>query len=314
MTHLKSFIVAAFTLVVGLGLSGTAAQAEWPEKPIKIFVGFGAGGGTDTYARIVASLIHEELDGTPMVVINKPGASGAIALKHVNSQAADGYTVLLAPVGPVVTTELLGKSDVNFREDMVAIGTLGKVPAALAVPFSSPHQTIADLVAHAKANPGSVRWANPSRTGLLGMGFLKVASQLEIDVEDVPFNGGGPTKAAIVANQVDFGLVGIQHLVGFEEKLRGLGVFAPERSGMKDDVPTFAEQGYDVANIVQPFSIFVKSDTPEEIVEKLRTALKAVTEKEGYTLLMSKAGLDNDYGDAAETKSIVDQMFEDLAP
>lgn len=309
--RLKGF-VAATAIVAGISASAGAALAEWPEKPIKMFVGSSAGGGTDTYARVLSGLIHEELDGVPMAVINRPGAGSMIALKEVADQDADGYTVLMQAVGPVVVNELQGKSPVDFRKEMVPIGVLGQVPIVLTVPYDSPYQSLQELVTHATENPGEMRWASAGRDDYLGVGFSKIAERMGLDVQDVPFKGGGPAKAAVVAEQVDFSVLGEQHLVGFESKLRGLGVFSPERSALLPEIPTFAEQGYEVANLTNVFAVYVKAGTPDDIVQRLRDAVATTVQKEEYKALLAKAGLTDTYLNAEESAALLDQMFEDL--
>lgn len=312
LNGLRNVAAAAALAAAGISASAGAALADWPEKPIKMFVGSSAGGGTDTYARILSGLIHEELDGVPMAVINRPGAGSMIALKEVADQAADGYTVLMQAVGPVVVNELQGKSPVDFRKEMVPIGLLGQVPIVLTVPYDSPHQTLGDLITYAEENPGELRWASAGRDDYLGVGFAKIAERMGLKMQDVPFKGGGPAKAAVVAEQVDFSVLGEQHLVGFETKLRGLGVFSPERSELLPGIPTFAEAGYDVANLTNVFAVYVKAGTPDDIVQKLRDAVAATTQKEEYKALLAKAGMTDTYLNAEESSALLDRMFADL--
>lgn len=315
---LMKMIVRKLSLaVVAVGLMTTAmpesAKAEWPEKPIKVFVGFSAGGGTDTYARILASLIHEELNGMPMVVINKTGAASMIALKYVSEQKADGYTLVMQAVAEVVSKELNGESPVDFRKSMIPLGTLGLVPGILAVPYDSPYKTAKDLFDAAKKAPGKLRWSHAGRGGLHHMAFANVLKQVGVEMSDVPFKGGAKAKAAVVGGQVDAGLMNIQHYRGFESKLRVLGVVDDQRDGDEPELPTLKEQGYDVTPMISPFGVYAPVGTPSEAVEKLRTAIKAVTEKKGYKRLIKKASLKNTYRDPAATEALVGGMYKSLA-
>ncbi len=309
----RSILSGLILLMHGLAGSVASAQSDWPQKPLKVIVGYSAGGGTDTYARIVASLIHEELDGMPMVVINKPGAASMIALKHVVEQPRDGHTLVMQAVGAAISNELIDNSPAKFRDEFIAIGTLGQVPAVIAVPYDSPLQTLGDMIESAQANPDSLRYAHPGRTDFLTMGFEKTLSRHGIELQDVPFKGGAPAKAATVAGQVDMGLMNIQHLEGFESKLRGLAVLASNRSPIKDDVATMEEQGYDSVNVVSQYALFVRTGTPEEIVERLRNAVAAVVEKKGYKRLIKKAGLNDGYLDAEATQELVNATFASLS-
>lgn len=314
-TRLKKVLTGVLASAALLAFSGSqAAQADWPEKPIKMFVGFAAGGGTDTYARVLASLIHEELDGVPMVVINKTGAASMIALKDVAQQKPDGYTVVMQAVAEVVTKEIGGESPVDFRKDFVSIGTLGVVPGILAVPYDSPFKTAKDLFDHAEANPGKLRWAHAGRGGLHHMAFENVLRQVGAEMTDVPFKGGAKAKAAVLGNQVDAGLMNIQHYSGFETKIRVLGVIDNARDKDEPDLPTLKEQGLDVTPMISPFGVYALAGTPDAVVSKLRAAVKAVTEKEGYKRLIETAGLKDTYLSPEESEKLVDEMYKALAP
>jgi tripartite-type tricarboxylate transporter receptor subunit TctC len=307
---LASTAMAAIA-AVAVALPGSAV-AEWPEKPIKIFVGYAAGGGTDTYARIMASMMHEEID-QPMVVVNKPGASSMIALKFVSEQPADGYTVLMQAVGSAIAKEIGNDSPVAFRKDLRAIGILGVVPAILATPFDSPYKSAEDFIAYAKSNPGKARWSHNGRGSMIHLAAANAFESLGLEVQDVPFKGGAKSKAAVVAGQVDVGLMNIQHYSGFETKLRVLGVFDDARDPDEPDLPTFKELGYDVPSILSPFGVYVRAGTPDDVVAKLQQAVKAVTEKKGYKRLIAKAGLKDKYMDPATAEDLVDAMFVKLA-
>jgi tripartite-type tricarboxylate transporter receptor subunit TctC len=308
----KRFLTAVVAAGTAAFLSPQGAQAEWPEKPIKIVVGFAAGGGTDTYARVLASLIHEELD-TPMVVINKPGAAGMIALEFVANEKPDGYTVTMQSVGETVAKDINGESPVDFRKSFRPLGTLGVVPAILVTPIDGQYKTARDFFEKAKQNAGSLRWAHAGRGGLLHMYGDKAFKGIPVDVKDVPFAGGAPTRAAVVAAQVDVGIVNIQQFTGFDTKLRVLGVFDEERNADFPDLPTFKEQGFDVPSIISPFGIYIRSDAPDDIVVKIQTAVKAVTEKEAYQTLIKKAGLAISYRDEAASQKMVDAMYANLS-
>ena len=308
----RAGFLASGLVALGLWLAPGGAQAEWPDKPIKVFVGFAAGGGTDIYARVLASLIHEELN-TPMVVINKPGAVGMIALKHVADEKSDGYTITMQSVAETVAKEVNGESPVDFRKAFRPLAMLGIVPAILVVPIDSPYKSVRDLVEDAKKNPGKLRWAHAGRGGMLHMMGDKTFKALGVDVKDVPFAGGGPTRAAVVAKQVDAGLMNVQQFTGFDTKLRALAVFDSARQAAFPGIPTMKEQGYDLSAIISPFGVYIRADTPEPITAKLQTAVKAVTGKPGYKSLIKGAGLQDDYRDEKASRAIVDEMYRQLA-
>lgn len=302
-------------LVVALAMAGLVVtvfpkkrDSGWPEKPLNLVVGFAAGGGADAYARILSNLMHDKI-GMPMAVINKTGAAGMIALEYTAGQEPDGYTVLLQVVGAAVAKELLGESPVNFRSDMRPIAILGLVPAILATPIDSPFQDARDFFGFARDHPGQLRWASPGRGGILHVAAEKAFQSINVNIKDVPFRGGSATKAVVVAGQVDVGMMSIQHYKGFETKMRVLGLFADERDARYPAIQTFKEQGLDIPNIISPFGVYVRSETPNDIVLKLQTAVRSITKTEEYKSLVKKAGLNNNYHDERGAREIVDQMY-----
>ena len=287
-------------------------DSGWPEKPVNLVVGFAAGGGADAYARILSKLIHDQI-GMPMAVINKTGAAGMIALKYAAGQESDGYTVLLQVVGAAVAKELIGESPVDFRSDMRPIAILGLVPAILAIPIDSPFDDARDFFSFATEHPGQLRWASPGRGGILHVAAEKAFESMNVDIKDVPFRGGSATKAAVVAAQVDVGMMSIQHYKGYESRMRVLGLFADERDARFPAIQTFKEQGLDIPTVLSPFGVYVRSETPDEIVQKLHNAVKAVTETDEYRILIRKAGLSNNYHGESGARKIVDQLYVTLS-
>lgn len=170
---------AMIAIVFGLTLTAGHVDetlADFPERPVTLVVGFSAGGGTDTYARTLAGLIHESL-GVPMVVVNKPGAAGMIAANFVQEQPADGYTLYMASAGSFLVKHMYdpGNAPVDPLSDMKPIGGLGASIPGLFVPTDSAFESAADLVAHARKNPGALRWSHPGRGSLFqltGVAFL----------------------------------------------------------------------------------------------------------------------------------------------
>ncbi len=306
-------------MVVSLAVAGlvvtvfpTKNDSGWPEKPLNLIVGFAAGGGADTYARILSSLIHDQI-GMPMAVINKTGAAGMIALEYAAGQEPDGHTVLLQVVGAAVAKELRGESPVNFRSDMRPIAILGMVPAILAIPIDSPFDDARDFFGFAREHPGQLRWASPGRGGILHVAAEKAFESMNVDIIDVPFRGGSATKVAVVAAQVDVGMMSIQHYKGYETKIRVLGLFADERDARFPAIPTFKEQGLDIPTIISPFGVYVRSETPDDIVLKLHNAVRSVADTDEYQILIRKAGLSNNYHDETGARRIVDQLYVTLS-
>ena len=310
--RLKVLVVAVAMAALVVTVFPQKNDAEWPRKPVNLIVGFAAGGGADTYARILSNLMRDEI-GMPMAVINKTGAAGMIALNYVAAQKPDGYTVLLQVVGAAVAKEMLGESPINFRNEMRPIAILGLVPAILATPIHSPYQDARDFFAFARDHPGKLRWASPGRGGILHVAAEQAFQSMNVDIKDVPFRGGSATKAAVVAGQVDVGMMSIQHFRGYELKMCVIGLFAHERDIRFPSIQTFSEQGLDIPTVISPFGVYVRSETPNDIVLKLQTAFQSIVETGEYKELIKKAGLTSNYFDERGARNIVDQMYIMLA-
>jgi tripartite-type tricarboxylate transporter receptor subunit TctC len=132
---------------------------------------------------------------------------------------------------------------------------------------------------------------------------------MNVDIKDVPFRGGSATKAAVVAGQVDVGMMSIQHFKGYESKMRVLGLFAHERDARFPSIRTFDEQGLDIPTVISPFGVYVRSETPDDIVLKLQTAVQSIVETGEYKDLIKKAGLTSNYHDERGARNIVDEMY-----
>jgi tripartite-type tricarboxylate transporter receptor subunit TctC len=284
----------------------------WPKKPLTMVVGSTAGGGADTYARILSARMHDEI-GIPVAVFNKTGAASMIALDYVAKQEPDGYTILLQVVGAAVAKEILGDSPVNFRKNMRPIAILGLLPAILAIPIDSPFEDAKSFFDYARNNPGKLRWASPGRGGILHVAAEMAFENIDVEMKDVPFKGGLETKTAVVAGQVDVGMMSLQHYKGFESKMRVLGLFSDERDLRQPEILTFKEQGLDIPTIISPFGVYVRSETSNEIVLKIQNAVRLVTETEDYKRLINKAGLNNNYYNEKEARELVDQMYITLS-
>tara|TARA_R110000787_G_scaffold262422_5_gene367946 strand:- start:7060 stop:8058 length:999 start_codon:yes stop_codon:yes gene_type:complete len=296
-------------------LGGTVAQAEYPDKPVQLMVGFSAGGGVDTYGRTLANLIQEEL-GQPMVVVNKPGAAGMIAAKGTADSEPDGYTLYITNAGSLLAKALMdgAKSKLDPLADLEALGGVGVLVSSMIVPAGSPFKTSAEMVEFAKANPGKLKWSHPGRGSLhmiAGAAFLKVN---DIKAQDIPFKGGSKARNAVVGEQVDFGFTGIQTISGFESKVRALGVTMAERDTVNKDVPTFDEMGLQGIDISGPMIVFGPNGMPDDVKAKLTKAIMAVAKGDKFRDLLEKGGLATASYDGAAAKKKLVKLKADLEP
>lgn len=326
MRHLKTrthqvshrLIIAGLitlALIVTTGVP-TLVKAEYPTRPITLMVGFSAGGSTDMYARAFASFVHQHL-GMPMVVVNKPGATGMNAAKAVYNARPDGYTLLFNSGGGFFIKSTIDgeKAPVVPMRDLKALGGIGQAVTALAVPVDSPFKTAKDLVDYALANPEKqMHWAHPGRGSTKNLEGLLFLKENNIKAKGVPFKGGSKARNAVSSKQVDFSFVAVQLLAGFETKIRALGVTSDDRDLIFKDIPTLGEQGLPALGVNNPMIVWGHKDLPEEVVTKLKTAIQAVATSDEYENMTQKMGISGSYFSADESNAKIDVIDELMTP
>jgi tripartite-type tricarboxylate transporter receptor subunit TctC len=266
------------------------AQDWQPNRPINVIVPYGAGGGVDTYARSVAVGLQDRL-GVPIVIVNKPGSGGLVGAAEAAAAKPDGYTLLVATSGGLLLGSMFKDAPVDPLESFETISQIGNLVFGIAVPKDSSFQTIDDLVAAAKENPGKLRWGHAGRGAAVHVPGQAFLDRNDLTATDVPFKGGAKIRAAIIGAHVDYGILGIQQSFGFENELRMLGVFSSERYGLAPDVPTFDEQGVDTGNIGSPVTAFAPLGTPAEVIATIDAALAEIARAPAFAEAMAPKGL-----------------------
>lgn len=266
-------LCAAMALSCATISSAHADADNFPNKPIKITVPWAPGGATDVIARLIGQRMSEEL-GQPVVVDNKPGAGGNIGTGSFTREKADGYSLLMATSSTNAINPNLYKT-LPFKpvQDFAPITQVATVPNILVVAKDSPFNSVADIVAAAKEQPGSLSYGsagNGSSQHLAGSMFLKAT---EVDITHVPYRGSGPAAADLIAGHLDLMLDtgSMPHVKS--GSLKALAVAAAERQPSLPDVPTFAELGYPDFETAAWYGIVAPAGTPPEVQEKLNTAI-----------------------------------------
>ena len=304
--------VAAAAAMVAATAVGAAAQ--WtPERPINIVVPYGAGGGTDAFARAFAAGAEDVLP-VPVVIVNRPGSSGLIGAAEVMRARPDGETLMITSAGSFLLTTMLQETEINPVEDFRTIAQIGDLTTSLVVPETSEFETAQDFIDYAKANSGELRWGHTGRGSfhyIAGKAFLDAQG---IEAQDVPFQGGGQNRAAVLGEQVDFGFMGVQQLAGFEDQLRVLGLNAPERDPTVETVPTFAEQGLSYAEVSSPILLMAPRGTSDEVVETMENAVREITNTEAFRDIMRQQGNAPAFLPGEEAKARLQRLREAAAP
>jgi tripartite-type tricarboxylate transporter receptor subunit TctC len=245
-----------------------AAQAQYPDRPIRIVVGFTPGGGNDIIARVFGQKLSESL-GQPVIIENKPGAGAILATEYVARSAPDGYTLLVGASGAmVINPAVYEKLNYDTMRDFKPVSELGSFPLILIVNAKSPFKSLADLVAYAKANPDKANYSSSSAAFQLATELFK--QKTGVPMQMIPYKGANDSVTAVISGEVtatiaDAGPVTSQVNGG---NARALAVAAPTRAESLPDVPTMKEAGADVEAVLWS-GIFVPAATPPEIVAKL---------------------------------------------
>ena len=264
-----------------LAVSGALAQA-YPDTPIRLVVGYSAGGAVDIIARTVGQSLATSM-GQPIVVENRPGAGTNIAVKSVISAPPDGYTLMLAANALAANMALYQPAPFDAERDLALIGQVGRVPVVIAANPSVPYNDIAQLIAAARAQPRGIAFASPGNGATPHMAVELFAKAAGIALQHVPYRGGAQAITDTIGGQVP--LVAVNALEALPHvksgKLKVLAALSAARTGIFPDVPTIAESGLPGFDASSWFAIFAPAKTPPEIVAKLNAeVLKALADPE----------------------------------
>ena len=267
-----------FFLLIGVLLSCSVGAQTYPDRPVRLVVGFPPGGSSDTVARVVAQSLSPLL-GQPVVVENKPGAGGIIGSDQVAKAAPDGYTLLLATAGHSTAAAMMQKLPFDAVKDFAWITTVTTYPFAIATAADSQIRSLPDLIAKAKAAPGRITYSSAgigTSHHLLGEWL---SSQAGIEMNHIPFKGGTSPLTEVLAGRVDLMIETMTLVLPHIKsgKLRGLAVTSPEPKDYLPDVPPVAKT---VPGLVFQswLGIAAPAGTPPPIVERLNRELHKVLE------------------------------------
>lgn len=278
-------VVAALALAAGAAaLAPSAAQAQaagYPAKPIRLVIGFAAGGPTDSLLRLVAQDMGTTL-GQTVFVENKPGANSLIASSEVSRAAPDGYTLLGSTLADNVNAILMPERAKRAARDFEPVGLAATVPMIAVTGYESPIQSIADAVARAKAQPGGVTYGSAGNGGSAHLAGALLQTRSGTDMTHVPFKGNAPALSEVMAGRVSFMFyptVGVRDLVQ-QKRVRALGVSTPQRHPDFPDVPTLAEAGFPGFDEYTPgIGLLAPLGTDKAVVAKLNQAMRAAIAK-----------------------------------
>jgi tripartite-type tricarboxylate transporter receptor subunit TctC len=250
------------------------AQAAWPDKPLRVVVPYAAGGFTDILARMLATGMAEKL-GQAVIVDNRPGASTMLGADAVAKSPADGHTLLMATTSTLSTNPLMFRKMPFKVSDFRPVALTGLTPFVLVAHPSVPAQDAAELVAHARKNPGKLNFAmlgSGSSTHLMDEMFRRMAG---VDIPDVPYKGAGPASNDLLAGHIQLNFDAVATAIPRIQggKLKALGISSDTRSPLLPSVPTFKESGLPEMVAYSWYGLLAPAGTPAAVVDRLNAVV-----------------------------------------
>ncbi len=272
MNVLRAF--AALTLIVATSL----ACAAFPEKPIKLIIGFPAGGPLDQHARLLTDKLQAVL-GQPIIVDYKPGAGGSVAADTVAKSPADGYTIMLANTGVlVINGALYSKLPYNTLKDFTPLARTAMQPLALLVNNNLPARTLKEFTDYARKNPGQINYGSAGNGGISHLVPEMFKSATGLFMVHIPYRGSAPAFTDLMGGQVQFMAESIPQAANYHKqgKVRALAVTSRERNPALPDVPTAIESGLTGFEVVGFYGFLAPAGTPKDTVARLSDAFRQV--------------------------------------
>jgi tripartite-type tricarboxylate transporter receptor subunit TctC len=277
---MRRLVIQSLALLAALSVAAiepAAAQSadNYPNRPVKLVVGFAAGGPTDLLARIIGQWLTDRL-GQQFVVENRPGAGSNLATEAVVNAAPDGYTILIIATGNAINTSFYDKLPFDFVRDIAPVAGLARVPSVMAINPQVPAKTVAEFITYAKANPGKINAASGGTGTAVHLAAELFKTMAGVELVHVPYRGLAPALTDLISGQVQlmFGDMpsSIQHVRA--GSVRALAVTTAARSPVMPDLPTVAETvpGYEASAW---FGLGVPKGTPAAIVAKLNREVNA---------------------------------------
>jgi len=289
-TLTQTLCVALTTLISPHVIAQT--NTNYPNKPVKIVVGYAAGGAVDVVARTLGQSLGAQL-GQSFVVENKPGAGTNIAVKSVIAADPDGYTLMLAANALAANMALYQPMPFDAEKELTAVSLVGRVPVVIAANPNAPFSSVAKLIEAAKAKPGQIAFASPGNGSTPHMAIEFFAKAAGIDLQHIPYKGGAPAITDAIGGQLPLVAVNALEVLPHVKsgKLKVLAVLSPTRSAIYPDVPTIAESGFPGFEASVWYGFVAPAATPKAIIAKLHAEIqKALQTKEVKDRMNSVGG------------------------
>jgi tripartite-type tricarboxylate transporter receptor subunit TctC len=301
----RALALAAFAIFGAAGSAQTQTAANWPAKPIRVVVGFAPGGSTDVMSRILSQTLSESL-GQPVIIDNKPGASGNIAASEVVRAAPDGHTFLIAPTSVETANPSLFKSNILPSRDLTPVASVGRTQMYLVAQPQMAAKDVRELVAMAKIKPGTLSYASAGSGTPPHLACELFKQATATSITHIPYRGAAPALQDVLSGQADFVCdpgIAFPHIRTGKVKL--LGIVSTKRSPFFPDVPTVGEQGFAGANLDIWFGLWAPNGTSPEIVARMNRELAKALAQPGVKSRYADLGAEPIAMDTAEFRKLL---------
>lgn len=304
----RHLLISAALLTLG---GPSLAQDAWPSKPVRMVVPFAAGGSTDVVARMVGQRLSS-LWGQPVVIENRAGAGGNVGADAVAKSMGDGYTLLMASGSVTINPALYKKMPFDTKKDLAPITNVAQGPMLVVVKEGSPYKSLKDLIAAAKAQPGSINFASAGVGSQIHLAAENFAEAAGVDLQHVPYRGEALGYTDLAAGQVQM-MVGnfaaASALVG-PNRLRALAVTSKARMAQMPDVPTAHEAGLPGFENVGWFGLFAPAGTPASVIQKVQRDVASVMAETEVKARLYVQGMSPAVNSTVEFTRQLDQELE----
>ena len=272
----------ALALMLGCGFAQAASADDYPQKPVKLVLGFAVGGPTDVIARVIAQELTESL-GQPVIVENRPGGTASVATNAVAAGPADGYTLLFSSVQLLINPILAGgQSEYDPLKSFAPISNVASLPMVVIAAADSPFNSLQDVVAAAKAKPGTISYGSSGHGSAPHLASATLGVLTDTQMMNVPFRGNGPAMTEVMAGRISFmfyPVIGVEAQVA-AKRLKVLAIGTEKPDPRFPGVPTFRDAGFQPLESTAPWvGMLAPAGTPPAVVDKLASAVRQALAK-----------------------------------
>lgn len=301
-------LMTSMTVSLTLLSSSPAVADGYPSEPITLICPYSAGGGGDTASRMIAK-VASDIMGVPVNVENKTGGGATIGINAVAKAKADGYTIGFVSTSPITIRPHMTNPPYDPMKDLSYIGQFVASNQPLVVKSDSPHQSLADLIAYGKANPGKLRWSTSVQRGGPHLAVAAMFNAEEVDATYVPFKGGSKVLAALLGDTIDAAMIAEGSKATLDGQTRILAEGTPNKNPVTPDAPVLTDAGYPIAPAIF-FGLAGPAGLPDDVISKWDEVLEQVVASDEFKALAEQRKWTLDFAPSAAFTEIVQADFE----